>query len=78
MARKAGKRSRLAAGEANSAKNAQALRKGTIVIPAPHEVDALMSRVPKGKRTTISRIAEALARRHSTTIGCPITTHRHL
>jgi alkylated DNA nucleotide flippase Atl1 len=48
--------------------------KGTIVIPAPREVDTLISRVPKGKLTTISRIADALARKHSTTIGCPITT----
>jgi hypothetical protein len=48
--------------------------KGTIVIPAPREVNALMSRVPKGKLTTISRIAEALASKHSATIGCPMTT----
>ncbi len=48
--------------------------KGTIVIPAPREVNELMSRVPKGKLTTISHIAEALARKHRATIGCPITT----
>jgi alkylated DNA nucleotide flippase Atl1 len=47
---------------------------GTIVIPAPLEVDALMSKVPKGKLTTISQIAETLARAHRATIGCTVTT----
>jgi alkylated DNA nucleotide flippase Atl1 len=47
---------------------------GTIVIPAPLEVDALVKRVPKGKVTTVSRIAEKLARVHDATIGCNVTT----
>lgn len=47
---------------------------GTVVIPAPLEVDALMRSVPNGKLTTINSIREALARKHSATIGCPITT----
>ena len=47
---------------------------GTVVIPAPIEVDEIMRKVPKGKLTTINRIREALARKHSATIGCPITT----
>jgi len=47
---------------------------GTVVIPAPLEVDALMRQVPKGKLTTINDIREALARKHKATIGCPITT----
>jgi len=47
---------------------------GTVVIPAPLEVDALMRQVPKGKLITINEIREALARRHKATIGCPITT----
>jgi alkylated DNA nucleotide flippase Atl1 len=47
---------------------------GTIVIPAPIEVDELMKRVPKGKLMTINHIREALARKHKATIGCPITT----
>jgi alkylated DNA nucleotide flippase Atl1 len=47
---------------------------GTVVIPAPLEVDELMRRVPKGKVTTINEIRSALARRHKATIGCPITT----
>ncbi len=47
---------------------------GTVVIPAPLEVDALMKKVPKGKLTTINQIREVLAKRHSATISCPITT----
>jgi alkylated DNA nucleotide flippase Atl1 len=47
---------------------------GTVVIPAPLEVDALMGSVPRGQLTTINDIREALARKHKATIGCPITT----
>jgi len=47
---------------------------GTVVIPAPTEVDEMMRRVPKGKLTTINEIRAALAKRHRATIGCPITT----
>ena len=48
--------------------------KGTVVIPAPLEVDSFMKRVPRGKLATINEIREALARKHRATIGCPITT----
>jgi hypothetical protein len=47
---------------------------GTVVIPAPLEVDALMRRVPAGKLTTINEIRAALAKKHHATIGCPITS----
>lgn len=47
---------------------------GTVVIPAPKEVDELMKRVPKGKLTTINDIRALLAQKHRATIGCPITT----
>ncbi|HYF34035.1 MAG TPA: methylated DNA-protein cysteine methyltransferase [Prosthecobacter sp.] len=47
---------------------------GTMVIPAPREVDALMRRVTRGKVTTIDDLRVALARRHKTTAACPITT----
>jgi len=47
---------------------------GTLVIPAPVEVDQLMKKVPKGKLTTINEIRSALARKHNATIGCPLTT----
>lgn len=48
--------------------------KGTLIIPAPKEVDAIMKKVKTGKVITINRIREKLARKHHTTIGCPITT----
>ncbi|MCW4007456.1 MAG: MGMT family protein [Candidatus Bathyarchaeota archaeon] len=47
---------------------------GTLVIPAPIEVDELMRKVPLGKLVTINEIRAALARRHGATIGCPLTT----
>jgi len=47
---------------------------GTVVIPAPVEVDEVMRRVPTGKLVTINQIREYLARKHGATIGCPITT----
>ncbi|MFQ5530246.1 MAG: hypothetical protein ACE5FP_07830 [Gemmatimonadota bacterium] len=47
---------------------------GTIVIPAPREVDELMRRVPEGSLVTINEIRAAVAKRHGATIGCPMTT----
>ena len=47
---------------------------GTVVIPAPMEVDEIMKSVPKGKVITINEIRAALARKHKASIGCPITT----
>ena len=46
--------------------------KGTIVIPAPMEIDSIMRSVPKGKLTTINHIRDAVAKRHGATIACPI------
>lgn len=48
--------------------------KGTVVIPAPGEVDELMKRVPHGQVTTISEIRAKLAERHGATLCCPLTT----
>lgn len=47
---------------------------GTMVIPAPMEVDELMRRVPKGRVTTINELRAALARKHGANFACPITT----
>jgi len=47
---------------------------GTVVIPAPIEVNEMMRKVPKGKLVTINEIRSALAKKHNATIGCPITT----
>jgi len=47
--------------------------RGTMVVPAPLEVDAIMRRVPKGKLITINEIRAALAKKHAVNICCPIT-----
>jgi len=47
---------------------------GTMVIPAPVEVDAIMKRVPRGRLITIAEIRAQLARKHGVTMACPITT----
>ena len=47
---------------------------GTVVIPAPVEVDEIMRKVPRGKVTTINEIRAFLAKKHGATIECPITT----
>lgn len=45
---------------------------GTILLPAPREVDELMKGVPRRRVTTINQIREALAARHGATVTCPI------
>jgi hypothetical protein len=47
---------------------------GTMVIPAPLEVDGLMKQVPKGRLVTINELRAALAARHKVTFACPLTT----
>jgi alkylated DNA nucleotide flippase Atl1 len=50
---------------------------GTILLPAPREVEALMRKVPRGRVTTINQLRECLARRHGATVACPIVTGIH-
>jgi hypothetical protein len=47
---------------------------GTVVIPAPTEVDELMRKIPTRNLVTINEIRAALAKKHKATIGCPMTT----
>ena len=47
---------------------------GTIVIPAPKEVDGIMRKVPEGKVITINEIRRTLANKHKASMCCPITT----
>jgi hypothetical protein len=47
---------------------------GTLVIPAPIEVDEMMRKVPVGKLVTVNQIREALARKHGATVACPMCT----
>ena len=55
-------------------KMAQRWGTGTMVIPAPREVDALMKQVPKGRLVTINELRAALAKKHKAGFACPITT----
>jgi hypothetical protein len=47
---------------------------GTMVIPRPRDVDALMRRVPRGRLTTIDELRVKLAAKHKAAVTCPITT----
>ncbi len=47
---------------------------GTFVIPAPIEVNEIMKKVPQGKLITINEVRAALAKKHGTSIACPLTT----
>ncbi len=42
---------------------------GTVVIPAPLEVDGIMREVPAGRLITINQIREKLAKRHNASFG---------
>jgi len=55
-------------------KMSKRLGTGTVVIPAPREVDAAMKKVRRGKLTTIDLIRHALAEKHQASIACPMTT----
>jgi hypothetical protein len=48
--------------------------KGTMLIAAPREVDALMCQVRRGELTTLDEVRRALAARHRATTTCPLTT----
>ncbi|NOZ70278.1 MAG: hypothetical protein GXP46_13810, partial [Deferribacteres bacterium] len=47
---------------------------GTIAIPAPLEVDAIMKKVPRGKLITTNEIRNKVAKKHKANVGCPLTT----
>ena len=47
---------------------------GTVVIPAPIEVDRLLRQVPRRRLAIINDLRRTLAARHGADIGCPLTT----
>ena len=47
---------------------------GSIVIPSPQEVDAIMQKIPETRLVTIFQISDQLAYQHGTTIACTVTT----
>lgn len=46
----------------------------SMVVSTPQEVDALLRQVPRGQLTTLDDVRACLARRHGTTIACPVST----
>jgi hypothetical protein len=55
----------------------KALRKWkvkTLAIPSPREIFALIRKVPKGKIATTSSLQSAVAKKHHSEMGCPVTT----
>lgn len=48
--------------------------KGTMLIPKPLDVDALIRKVPKGKLVTVTQIREKLAQDAHADTSCPMTT----
>ena len=42
---------------------------GTVVIPAPREVNEIMCQVPEGRLITINQIRTMLAQKHGASIG---------
>ena len=47
---------------------------GTMLIPKPLDVDALIRRIPKGRLVTQSEIRRVLAEQANADVACPITT----
>jgi alkylated DNA nucleotide flippase Atl1 len=56
------------------AKMRRQLGAGTMLIPAPLEVESVIRMVPEGRLITIGGIREKLAAEHSATITCPLVT----
>lgn len=48
--------------------------RGTMVIPAPREVDAAIRGIRKGATATVNDLRARLAKAHGTNLACPITT----
>jgi len=49
----------------------QHLGKGTMVIPRPLDVDALIRKVRQGRLVTVPQLREELAKRSSVDVACP-------
>jgi|SRR5579883_1604999 hypothetical protein len=47
---------------------------GSLLIPSPLQVDALIRKVRKGRVITVTGIREALSAQHLTDMTCPLTT----
>jgi hypothetical protein len=47
---------------------------GTMLVPAPSEVDAVMRRVQPRRLATVGQISQSLAKEHRADVGCNVTT----
>jgi alkylated DNA nucleotide flippase Atl1 len=47
---------------------------GSMVVSTPQEINGIMRRVPEGKLITLDEIRSFLAKKHGTTIACPVST----
>ncbi len=47
---------------------------GSMLLPSPRQVEAVMRKVPKGRVVTVGGIREILAAEHMTSIACPLVT----
>jgi alkylated DNA nucleotide flippase Atl1 len=48
--------------------------KEMMLVPSPREVEAFIQTVPEGTVSTVSKIREFLAAKHSAGVTCPLTT----
>ena len=46
----------------------------SMIVSTPREVDSILRQVPPGRLTTLDDNRQCLARRHGTTIACPVST----
>lgn len=49
-------------------------KRGTIAIPSPLEINALIRKIPKRRVATMAQLGAAVAKHHGATVGCTITT----
>ena len=48
--------------------------KGTMLIPRPLDIDAVIRRIPRGRFVTVNQIREKLAKASGADSACPMTT----